>query len=91
MTSITGSLETRTLLEQALADTRTAIAALMASGNPVFSYQIKGRNVQYYTMAELIQLEKRYIAEIKVEKRKEKIANGLINPAYTRSRFFRTC
>jgi len=56
-----------------------AIRTLIAGG-AVQEYKIGNRNLKRYDLADLIQLEGRYKAEVKREEQAELMANGLGNP-----------
>jgi hypothetical protein len=53
----------------------------------VQEYQIGGRSLKRYKMAELLQLQDSLKAEIAMERKAEKIRQGLGNPGLAKVRF----
>ena len=64
----------------------TAIRTL-AEGGMVQEYTIGGRSLRRYKMAELLQLRSELQQEINMERRKEKMRQGLGNPGLAKVRF----
>ena len=78
-TSGPGAYDGRSQVKQDLEAIQAAIRALVAGG-AVQEYKIGNRNLKRYDLADLIQLEARYKAEVKREEQAEMMANGLGNP-----------
>ena len=78
-TSGPGAYDGRSQVKQDLEAIQTAIRTLV-EGGAVQEYKIGNRNLKRYDLADLIQLEARYKAEVKREEQAELIANGLGNP-----------
>ncbi len=69
----------RSQVKQDLEAIQLAIRTLV-QGGAVQEYKIGNRNLKRYDLADLIQLEARYKAEVKREEQAEMMANGLGNP-----------
>ena len=74
-----GAYDGRSQVKKDLDAIQVAIRTLIAGG-AVQEYKIGNRNMKRYDLADLIQLEARYKAEVKREEQAELIANGLGNP-----------
>lgn len=74
-----GKFDGRSQVKKDLDAIQVAIRTLVAGG-AVQEYKIGNRNLKRYDLADLIQLEARYKAELKREEQAELIANGLGNP-----------
>jgi len=78
-TSGPAAYDGRTQAKQDLEAIQLAIRTLV-KGGAVQEYKIGNRNLKRYDLADLIQLEARYKAEVKREEQAELMANGLGNP-----------
>ena len=81
-----GAYDDRSRAEIDLGHVETAIRTL-AEGGMVQEYTIGGRSLKRYKMAELLQLKAELENEINMERRKEKIRQGLGNPGLAKERF----
>ena len=81
-----GAFDDRSRAEIDLSYVDTAIRTL-AQGGMVQEYQIGGRSLKRYKMAELLQLQDSLKAEIAMERKAEKIRQGLGNPGLAKVRF----
>jgi hypothetical protein len=81
-----GAYDDRSRAEIDLGHVETAIRTL-AEGGMVQEYTIGGRTLRRYKMAELLQLKAELENEINMERRKEKIRQGLGNPGLAKVRF----
>jgi hypothetical protein len=59
----------------------------LAEGGMVQEYTIGGRSLKRYKMVELLQLKAELENEINMERRKEKMRQGLGNPGLAKVRF----
>jgi len=87
--SYTGTVtayDDRTRAEIDLGHVETAIRTL-AEGGMVQEYSIGGRSLKRYKMGELLQLKAELENEINMERRKEKMRQGLGNPGLAKVRF----
>ena len=78
-TSGASKYDGRSQVKKDLEAIQAAIRTLVAGG-AVQEYKIGNRNLKRYDLADLLQLEARYKAEVKREEQAELIANGLGNP-----------
>jgi len=81
-----GAFDDRSRAEIDLSYVETAIRTL-AQGGMVQEYQIGGRSLRRYKMAELLQLRDDLKSEIAMERKAEKIRQGLGNPGLAKVRF----
>ena len=81
-----GAFDDRSRAEIDLGHVETAIRTL-AEGGMVQEYTIGGRSLRRYKMAELLQLRSELQQEINMERRKEKMRQGLGNPGLAKVRF----
>ena len=81
-----GAFDDRSRAEIDLTDVETAIRTL-AQGGMVQEYQIGGRMLKRYKMSELLQLRDSLRNEIAMERKAEKIRQGLGNPGLAKVRF----
>ena len=81
-----GAFDDRSRAEIDLGHVETAIRTL-AEGGMVQEYEIGGRSLKRYKMAELLQLRSELQQEINMERRKEKMRQGLGNPGLAKVRF----
>lgn len=86
LASVPSNYDPRSPNEITLANIRAAIQNLM-SGGAIQEYRIEGRLRHNYTLAELIQLESRYVQLVAIEKNQERIKNGLPNADNIKIRF----
>ena len=78
-TSGPSAYDGRSQVKKDLEAIQLAIRTLI-QGGAVQEYRIGNRNLKRYDLADLIQLEGRYKAEVKREEQAEMMANGLGNP-----------
>tara|TARA_R100000458_G_scaffold22392_2_gene20059 strand:+ start:529 stop:1116 length:588 start_codon:yes stop_codon:yes gene_type:complete len=81
-----GAFDDRSRAEIDLGHVETAIRTL-AEGGMVQEYAIGGRSLKRYKMGELLQLKAELENEINMERRKEKMRQGLGNPGLAKVRF----
>ena len=81
-----GAFDDRSRAEIDLGHVETAIRTL-AEGGMVQEYSIGGRSLKRYKMGELLQLKAELENEINMERRKEKMRQGLGNPGLAKVRF----
>ena len=81
-----GAFDDRSRAEIDLGYVEAAIRTL-AQGGMVQEYTIGGRSLRRYKMAELLQLQDSLKAEIAMERKAEKIRQGLGNPGLAKVRF----
>lgn len=72
---VSSTLDNRSTARTALDNVRAVLSGKASSG--VLSYRIGERTLQSYSMAELLQLESRLVAQVKQEDQAEAIAAGL--------------
>ena len=85
-TGTPGAFDDRSRAEIDLSYVETAIRTL-AQGGMVQEYQIGGRSLKRYKMTELMQLRDDLKNEIAMERKAEKIRQGLGNPGLAKVRF----
>ena len=85
-TSTPGAFDDRSRAEIDLSYVEAAIRTL-AQGGMVQEYQIGGRSLKRYKMTELMQLRDDLKNEIAMERKAEKIRQGLGNPGLAKVRF----
>ena len=81
-----GAFDDRSRAEIDLGHVETAIRTL-SEGGMVQEYEIGGRSLKRYKMVELLQLRAELVQEINMERRKEKMRQGLGNPGLAKVRF----
>ena len=81
-----GAFDDRSRAEIDLGHVEAAIRTL-AEGGMVQEYAIGGRSLKRYKMGELLQLKAELENEINMERRKEKMRQGLGNPGLAKVRF----
>ena len=81
-----GAFDDRSRAEVDLGHVEAAIRTL-AEGGMVQEYAIGGRSLKRYKMGELLQLKAELENEINMERRKEKMRQGLGNPGLAKVRF----
>lgn len=85
-TGTPGAFDDRSRAEIDLSYVETAIRTL-AQGGMVQEYAIGGRSLKRYKMAELVQLRDELKNEIAMERKAERIRQGLGNPGLAKVRF----
>lgn len=85
-TGTPGAFDDRSRAEVDLSYVEAAIRTL-AQGGMVQEYQIGGRSLKRYKMTELLQLRDELKNEIAMERKAEKIRQGLGNPGLAKVRF----
>ena len=81
-----GAFDDRSRAEIDLGHVETAIRTL-AQGGMVQEYTIAGRSLRRYKMTELLELRSTLQNEVAMERRREKIRQGLGNPGLAKVRF----
>ena len=81
-----GAFDDRSRAEIDLGHVETAIRTL-AQGGMVQEYSIGGRSLRRYKMTELLELRSTLQNEVAMERRREKIRQGLGNPGLAKVRF----
>ena len=81
-----GAFDDRSRAEIDLGYVETAVRTL-SEGGMVQEYTIGGRSLRRYKMQELLQLRAELVQEINMERRKEKMRQGLGNPGLAKVRF----
>lgn len=87
LTGISGSYDTRSQAQKALADCETALASFNASGGRVKRYDIAGRSMEFASIAELMQVHSFWRAKVMTEQTASAVANGHGNPRNLYTRF----
>jgi hypothetical protein len=85
-TGTPGSFDDRSRAEIDLENVDAAIRTL-SSGGMVQEYSIGGRSLRRYKMTELLELRSTLQNEVAMERRREKIRQGLGNPGLAKVRF----
>ena len=85
-TGTPGAFDDRSRAEIDLGHVETAIRTL-AQGGMVQEYSIGGRSLRRYKMTELLELRSTLQNEVAMERRREKIRQGLGNPGLAKVRF----
>ena len=81
-----GAFDDRSRAEIDLGHVETAIRTL-AQGGMVQEYSIGGRSLRRYKMTELLELRSTLQNEVAMERRREKVRQGLGNPGLAKVRF----